>query len=653
MISLKKIWTRSIARQLMLGIALVHAVMMTIFVVDLVGREKKFLIDLSLEQASGLAETLAANGVSWVLAQDFIGMDEIIKSQAGFPGLKYAMFLDTNGKVLAYTDIDQVGKYIEDDISKKLLQAKPETYPLLDNSSFIDVAAPILANNQQIGWARVAISREGITDNINHVTKNGLVYTLVAILVGTIFAWVMARGLTTDIRRLVSCANRSQEGEKGVDFVLNREDELGKLAEDFQDLHETLLIQLDTLKREIVAKENAEHKRDLAEMEKENLQNRLSQAQKMEAIGTLAGGIAHDFNNVLGIITGYAEMALDDTPSGSSPKKDLEKVIAGADRAKDLVKQILTFSRQTEIECTHINIKPLIKEGVKMLRSSIPSTISIIEDINQKCGTILADPTHVHQILMNLGVNAYHAMEKTGGVLSVSLKNIFIGQDDKEMLLHVSPGEYLKFTVTDTGCGVSPDIIDKIFDPYFTTKSIGKGTGMGLSIIHGIMADYGGVITVESRLGEGTSFHVFFPVVEREELLVIKKLEVLPGGTERVLLVDDEELLAEMGKDMLERMGYSVTVRHSSLEALNIFQNSPNEFDLVITDQTMPDMTGADLSRRMMQIRPNIPIILCTGYSNLINEDLAKDIGIKGFAMKPLTKSVMTKLIRKVMNGTA
>lgn len=391
--------------------------------------------------------------------------------------------------------------------------------------------------------------------------------------------------------------------------------------------------------------------RKKAERDKENLENLLSQAQKMEAIGTLAGGIAHDFNNILGIILGYTDMAKEDAPPGTRFEKDLEKVLIAANRAKDLVKQILAFSRQTTVERIPIKIQPLIKEGLKMLRSSIPTTIRITEDFDPKSGAILADPTQVHQVLMNLCTNAYHAMEENGGVLSVTMKTTFIGSDEKELLFLISPGEYIELTVSDTGSGIGPDIIGKIFDPYFTTKETGKGTGLGLAIIHGIMSDYGGAITVESKLGKGSTFHVYFPVVENETLPEIKKTEDIPGGKERILFIDDDELLAEMGKEMLERLGYHVTVRRNGFEALEIFQNTPGEFDLVITDQTMPGITGSDLSRRMLQIRPDISIILCTGYSTLIDEFSAKALGIKEFVLKPLTKGVIAKLIRMVLDG--
>nr|MBF0223308.1 DUF3365 domain-containing protein [Desulfobulbaceae bacterium] len=386
--------------------------------------------------------------------------------------------------------------------------------------------------------------------------------------------------------------------------------------------------------------------------EKSKLEARLIQAQKLEAIGTLAGGIAHDFNNILGVIIGYASMAKEDAPAGTSYQKDLEKISTAADRAKNLVKQILAFSRQAQAVNMPLSIKPLIKEGLTMLRSSIPSTISITTDIDPNCGVILADPTQIHQILMNLCTNAYHAMEDTGGELSVSLKNTLIDTDDQAKLLQLELGEYVKLTVSDTGIGIGGDVIDKIFDPFFTTKEIGKGTGMGLSIIHGIMKGYKGAITVESRRGKGSTFHAYFPTIQKDAIPEILESQYLPKGNERILLIDDEELLAEMGKDVLERLGYHVTVRHSSIEALTTFQNTPDTFDLIITDQTMPEMTGSDLARRMLQLRWDIPIILCTGFSNQIDEDSAKALGIKEFALKPLSKEVIAKLVRKVLDAS-
>ncbi len=385
------------------------------------------------------------------------------------------------------------------------------------------------------------------------------------------------------------------------------------------------------------------------ENEKKSLIARLAQAQKMEAVGTLAGGIAHDFNNILGVILGYSDLAKEDAPPNSTFADDLDKVIQAGWRARDLVKQILAFSRQTDIELIPIQIQSLIKESLKMLRATIPTTIEIRDNLDPKCGVIMADPTQVHQILMNLCTNATLAMETSGGVLDIRLQDANLEQE-RFKNLHIKPGKYLQLSISDTGSGIHSNIINKIFDPYFTTRETGKGTGMGLAIVHGIINDYGGTITVDSELGKGTSFNIFLPNAKQEIIETTEEIKQVPKGTERILFIDDEELLAEMGNNMLQRLGYTVTVKRNSLEALENFQNNPHNYDVVITDQTMPGMTGSDLARRMLQIRPDIPIILCTGYSNLIDEKKAKSLGIKEFALKPINLHTIATLLRKVLD---
>jgi PAS domain S-box-containing protein len=388
--------------------------------------------------------------------------------------------------------------------------------------------------------------------------------------------------------------------------------------------------------------------RKRSEQENAKLQTHLNQAQKMEAIGVLAGGIAHDFNNILSIILGYSEMAKDDAPPDSPLASNLDRVLSAAHRAKDLVKQILAFSRQAAVNRMPIKIQPLIKESLKMLRASIPTTILIKEEISPQCGAILADPTQVYQIIMNLCTNAFHAMEINGGVLSIRLTAATVDSYSPADGRHLTPGMYVELEVSDTGTGIGPDIIAKIFDPYFTTKEIGKGTGMGLSITAGIIKSYGGAITVDSTLGRGTTFHVYLPVV-REEAEMPTDVQPTPKGTGRILFVDDEEILVEMGKGMLERMGYTVTAHKHSLEAWAAFMEAPDKFDLLITDLTMPGLTGLDLARRMLKIRPDLPIILCTGFSHMMNESTAKAVGIREFALKPITMATIGQLIKKVL----
>jgi len=390
--------------------------------------------------------------------------------------------------------------------------------------------------------------------------------------------------------------------------------------------------------------------RKQAEEENRKLTLQLYQAQKMEAIGTLAGGIAHDFNNILGAILGYAELIRDDCPAGSNAAHDVDQVLKAGTRAKELVKQILAFSRQSEGERIPLQPASIIAEAVKMLRATLPTTIAIEEDIDPGAGVILANPTQIHQILMNLGTNACHAMEAQGGNLSISLQKIQVSEGGPPSKKQQSR-TFVRLSVQDTGVGIPPEIRDKIFDPYFTTKATGKGTGMGLAMVHGIVESYGGTITCESTLGEGTVFHITLPTIDSDTLKESKVIELVPTGKEHILLIDDEEMLVEMGKAMLERLGYRVTTRTNSFEALVTFRKEPDAFDLVISDQTMPGMTGSELARRMLEIRPNLPIILCTGYSSAVSEEEAKEMGITGFALKPLTKKEIGNLIRKILDG--
>lgn len=383
-----------------------------------------------------------------------------------------------------------------------------------------------------------------------------------------------------------------------------------------------------------------------AEEEKQRLEEQIRRSQKLEALGTLAGGIAHDFNNILGVILGYAEMVKDDTPPDSAMRQDLDRVLTAGFRARDLIQQILAFSRQSPVERTPLRPQKVVREALTMLRASLPSTIGIQEDISPDCGVICVDPIQLHQIIMNLGINAFHAMEKSGGVLRVELRQADTVPKELQTAEDIAPEEFVRLSIIDTGHGISPEIIDKIFDPFFTTKELGKGTGMGLSVVYGIVHEYGGTIQVDSRPGQGSAFHVYIPCCSRDEKQAVAPAETVPQGKEHILLVDDEIMLGEMIRNLLERLGYKVTLYASSLEALAAFRDQPELFDLVITDQTMPEMTGIDMARRMLQIRPDIPIILCSGYSNLINEETAKAAGIKAFALKPLSRSQLAQLIR-------
>jgi PAS domain S-box-containing protein len=383
--------------------------------------------------------------------------------------------------------------------------------------------------------------------------------------------------------------------------------------------------------------------------ERQYLQNRLQQAQKLEAIGTLAGGIAHDFNNILSAIIGYTELALDSSAKSTTLQDNLQQVFAAGMRAKDLVKQILAFARQSEEELKPIRLDKSVREVLRFIRSSVPSTIKIKQSIEND-SVVMGNDTQVHQILMNLCTNAAQAMEAEGGILEVSLKNVKIDgsfQTDKTVL---KPGEYVEIKVSDTGVGISPDIMESIFDPYFTTKGPGEGTGMGLALVHGIVESYGGKITVGSKPGVGAAFTIYLPKIKKQKEIISHEAEILPGGTEHILYVDDELPLASMGSLVLESLGYAVTTRTSSVEALELFRAQPNKFDLIITDMTMPNMTGDQLAAEMMKIRFDIPIILCTGYSKKISDKTVSDIGIRALAYKPIVRADLAKTVRKVLD---
>jgi PAS domain S-box-containing protein len=383
------------------------------------------------------------------------------------------------------------------------------------------------------------------------------------------------------------------------------------------------------------------------------LEKELRQAQKMEAIGTLAGGIAHDFNNILAAIIGFSEMALLRVAQESPLRRNLEMVLHASSRASDLVKQILTFSRQAEQERKPMQVGYTVKETFKLLRSSLPSTIEIRQDLAFHSGKdlILGDPTQIQQVLMNLCTNAAHAMRDKGGILSVRVWDTLVDSSLGSNHHDLKRGPYVVLTVSDTGQGMDAVTMERIFDPYFTTKGIGEGTGLGLAVVQGIVKSYGGVITVSSRLEKGTTFDVFLPRIEEETLTEKTENGVLPTGSECVLFVDDEGALAELGREMLESLGYNVTAKTSSIEALETFRAQPDAFDLVITDMTMPDLTGRDLAGQLMAIRKDIPIILCTGLGEIMNGNQAREGGIREFVMKPYTITSFAQIIRNVLNS--
>jgi CheY-like chemotaxis protein len=370
----------------------------------------------------------------------------------------------------------------------------------------------------------------------------------------------------------------------------------------------------------------------------------------MEAIGTLAGGIAHDFNNILSGIMGYVELAQMSLDPGEEAHERLEQVLKGTNRAKELVHQILTFSRKNAPLKKRLQLTGVVQEALKLLRATLPSNIDIQSAMEAGKDVILADPTQMHQVVMNLCANASHAMAETGGELLVSLDNI--NGDAKGAHAATSTGgQMLRLQVADTGHGMEAAVVKRIFDPFYTTKETGRGTGMGLAVVHGIVKSHGGTISVTSKAGEGTCFDLRFPLVNLPLSLGAESDDDAPGGTESILLVDDENFLADLGKEMLEQLGYRVDARSSSVEALSTLHANKGRYDLLITDMTMPHLTGDELTTRALKLYPHLPVIICTGYSERIDKTKAAALGARELLLKPLSLHQLATTVRRVLDA--
>lgn len=400
---------------------------------------------------------------------------------------------------------------------------------------------------------------------------------------------------------------------------------------------------------EIVAVYNDQTAQKQAEIDKKNMEHQLHQARKMEAIGVLAGGIAHDFNNILAIILGNAELAINDMAPDHPGALNLKEICLASLRAKEVIRQLLSFSRKTEIRKRPISIIPVIEESLSLMRASIPANIEIERKISEDCGSMIADPTQIHQVLINLCTNAAHAMESNGGTLFVGAKRVRINGSETVLCEEIEPGSYLQIEVIDTGKGMPPEIQRRVFDPYYTTKEVGKGSGIGLSVVHGIVKNHNGVIRIESEPGRGSRFEILLPAIEGEFQLASEKPKAAMGGTERILLIDDEPSLLTSMSRFLIRHGYGVQTCSDPETALDLFKTAPMDFDMVITDMTMPKITGAELAEKLLRTRPDLPIILCSGYSEAIDEEKIKELGIRRYVEKPLKLEELAIHIREVL----
>ena len=402
------------------------------------------------------------------------------------------------------------------------------------------------------------------------------------------------------------------------------------------------LVEYQAVGRDITAEK-------VARKEKVKLEKWRRRTQKLEAIGTLSAGIAHDFNNIIAVILGNVQLAMDDVKKGTRTRKNMDEIYDSCLRARNMVKQILTFSREGDQELTPLSLIPVVKESIKFLRSTIPSTIEIIENI-QEIDFVNADPTQIGQVIMNLGANAAYAMGNEPGILDITLENETIEPHHKDRFRVADGGEYVKLKVRDTGCGMSPRLISRIFDPYFTTKKEGDGTGMGLAVVHGIIENHDGVIWATSEQGKGSTFYVLFPAVESDVAEEMYSPALVVKGNERILVVDDEEALLDAEMEMLERLGYEVIGVTSPIEALKIFREQPDQFGLVYTDMTMPGMTGLTLAKELMKLRPHMPVILYSGHQGLADNGEIEKSGIRAFLTKPMLLEELASTIREVLD---
>ncbi|NQU61640.1 MAG: PAS domain S-box protein [Rhodospirillales bacterium] len=497
------------------------------------------------------------------------------------------------------------------------------------------------------GTMIVALSAQGTVTLVNRKGREILGYELIELIgknwLETVIPEDVRQEKTEDFQRLIA-------GEAG-NVVMHEGGVLTKRGDlRLIDWHVTLVRDATGKITGSLSSGEDISERELATREREQLQTQLRQAEKLKTIGTLAGGIAHDFNNILTPIIGYSHMALGEVAEGSQAYSDIERVVKGANRAKDLVKQILTFSRRGELEMLPMEMQKVVEDALKLIEASSPANVEIHPEIDPNCPPIMGDPSQLHQVVMNLCTNAFSAMKDSGGVLKVSLEPF-------EVEAKFAKGQsgirrnYNKLRISDTGAGIDPETLERIFEPFFTTREVGEGTGMGLATVHGIIASHGGEIFVDSKPGEGTSFDIYLPQTTFQARGDASEDASIPEGSERILFVDDEEEIAILGKQMLERAGYTVTTDTDSQNALEMFKKRPKDFDLVVTDQAMPKLYGVKLAEEILKIRADIPIILISGFADTITTESVQKMGISDFVMKPLVGRELGRAIRQALDG--
>lgn len=770
---LKNILTGSVRRQLILSVALVHALMMGLFIWDLTARQSAMILEQQISQARSLTQSVAVSAGGWLASRDLTGLQEIIDAQKGYPEVLFAMALDRDGLVLAHTDPARRGQFVTD------IPVRPQVTALHSGPKLVDIISPAMVAGQHVGWVRVGVGQHASVKRIAALSRDGVGYALVAILVGVIIAFLIGSRLTRRLNAIRETAEAVSAGQPDRRAPEGGADEAAQLAHCFNQMLDELALRDTEMRNSYQALRNSErllqqsqeiahlgswelnlanndlswsdevyqifgwkpqefpatydafmevvhpddrqrvnnayltsleqkrdgyeiehriirhgtgeirfvyekcqHFRDDAgniirslgmvhditetkrtEIEREKLQAQLLQSQKMESIGLLTGGIAHDFNNMLGAILGYAELIKQTTSPTPDPEnhtpKYVDEILTAGNRAKELIAQMLLFSRLSpdtrEGDAPTTPLKPVAKEVVHMLRSSIPSSIEVSFDIDNADLQARILPVHLHQILLNLVINARDAIGEYGRIDVALSQTLATGTCNA---CHATfDGEYVELSVHDSGKGIPDHSLNKVFDPFFTTKAVGKGSGMGLSVVHGIVHALGGHVTVESVPNQGTTIRVLLPAVSAESVetakVVAPLMELADSALSglRIMVVDDEQAIASMLQELLNMHGAIVSAYNQPHEALTAFLSDPGGFDLVITDETMPGLTGLDMARDMLKMQPDLPVILCTGYSEQVNADIARKNGIAAFMHKPLEINALLHSIQELRPG--
>lgn len=501
---------------------------------------------------------------------------------------------------------------------------------------FLEIQRPVKFNKQKVGYIVIRSDLDLLNQRVYKAIMIGFIVFLVSIGLSMLLSARLNLSVSKPVEELVAKSRIiSDKKDYSIRAKKFKNDELGKLTDSFNEMLAEIQSRDSALK--------------LAMQDQKSTEYQLRRAQKMEAIGTLAGGIAHDFNNILAAVIGYTEIVYDDLTVGSPEHNALKEVLHAGERAKSLVNQILTFSRTQEKEHKPIHIRPVIQEALNLIMASLPSTIRIHTELESD-DYVMGDPTQIHQVIMNLCTNAGHAMQDHGGTLFVSLKNRELDSDFSLAHPEIQAGNHIEIAVSDTGHGMPEETQEKIFDPFFTTKKHGEGTGLGLSVVHGIVSNCHGMINVYSEPGKGTTFKVYLPAFRPRKTRSFQVERFIPGGTEHIFIVDDEPALANVMHQQLEKLGYSVTHSTNSQKAFELFKTAPDQFDLIITDMTMPGLTGDRLARKILDIRPDLPVIMCTGFSATLSRETALSLGIKEYIMKPVIKTELARIVRKVLD---